>query len=171
MSPFASIEQAIRDVQDGKIVIIVDDEDRENEGDLMVAAEKVTPEIINFMATHGRGLICLAMTGHRLDELNIPLMVAEHTNTSPHGTAFCVSIEARRGVSTGISAFDRAQTGQGDFRSHRAAVAGLLATRFERRTLRSAALAPRQSRDRGQAEGEHDERGGLGDGLQRRLEG
>ena len=92
------------------MVIIVDDEDRENEGDLMIAAEKVTPEAINFMATHGRGLICLAMTGQRLDELNIPLMVSDHSNTSPYGTAFCVSIEARRNVSTGISAFDRAQT-------------------------------------------------------------
>ncbi len=107
---FASIEDAIQDVQNGKIVIIIDDEDRENEGDLMVAAEKVTPEIINFMATHGRGLICLAMTGQRLDDLNIPLMVPDHTNTSPHGTAFCVAIEARRGVSTGISTHDRAQT-------------------------------------------------------------
>lgn len=92
------------------MVIIVDDEDRENEGDLMIAAEKVTPEAINFMATHGRGLICLAMTGERLDELHIPLMVSDHSNTSPYGTAFCVSIEARRNVSTGISAFDRAQT-------------------------------------------------------------
>jgi 3,4-dihydroxy 2-butanone 4-phosphate synthase/GTP cyclohydrolase II len=76
----------------------------------MVAAEKVTPEAINFMATHGRGLICLAMTGSRLDELQIPLMVSDNSNTSPYGTAFCVSIEARRNVSTGISAFDRAQT-------------------------------------------------------------
>src|SRR5881397_787735 len=107
---FATIEEALLDVQDGQIVIIVDDEDRENEGDLMVAAEKVTPDTINFMATHGRGLICLAMTGQRLDELQIPLMVSDHSNTSPYGTAFCVSIEARRNVSTGISAFDRAQT-------------------------------------------------------------
>src|SRR5436189_4710977 len=110
MKPFASIEEAILDVQNGKIVIIVDDEDRENEGDLMVAAEKVTPEAINFMAMHGRGLICLAMTGQRLDELQIPLMVSDHSNTSPYGTAFCISIEARRNVSTGISAFDRAET-------------------------------------------------------------
>jgi 3,4-dihydroxy 2-butanone 4-phosphate synthase/GTP cyclohydrolase II len=110
MSQFASIEAAIRDVQEGKIVIIVDDEDRENEGDLMVAAEKVTPEIINFMATHGRGLICLPMTSQRLDELNIPLMVSDHNNTAPHGTAFCVAIEARRGISTGISTHDRAHT-------------------------------------------------------------
>ena len=107
---FASIEEALLDVQDGKLVIIVDDEDRENEGDLMVAADKVTPDAINFMATHGRGLICLAMTGQRLDDLHIPLMVSDSANTSPHGTAFCVSIEARRGVSTGISVHDRAQT-------------------------------------------------------------
>src|SRR5689334_10480045 len=108
--PFATIEEAIKDVQEGRIVIIVDDEDRENEGDLMIAAEKVTPAAVNFMATHGRGLICLAMTGHRLDELNIPLMVADNNNTSQYGTAFCVSIEARRNVSTGISVHDRAQT-------------------------------------------------------------
>ena len=107
---FASIENALTDIQDGKMVIIVDDEDRENEGDLMIAAEKVTADDINFMATNGRGLICLAMTGQRLDDLNIPLMVSDTANSSPHGTAFCVSIEARRGVSTGISAFDRAQT-------------------------------------------------------------
>jgi 3,4-dihydroxy 2-butanone 4-phosphate synthase / GTP cyclohydrolase II len=107
---FVTIEEAITEIQEGRMVIIVDDEDRENEGDLMIAAEKVTPEAINFMATHGRGLICLAMTGQRLDELNIPLMVSDHSNTSPYGTAFCVSIEARRNVSTGISAFDRAQT-------------------------------------------------------------
>lgn len=107
---FATIEEAIAEIQEGRMVIIVDDEDRENEGDLMVAAEKVTPETINFMATHGRGLICLAMTGQRLDELQIPLMVSDYSNTSPYTTAFCVSIEARRNVSTGISAFDRAQT-------------------------------------------------------------
>ena len=107
---FATIEEAIQEIQEGRIVIIVDDEDRENEGDLMVAAEKVTPEAINFMATHGRGLVCLSMTGQRLDELNIPLMVSDHSNTSQYGTAFCVSIEAKRNVSTGISAFDRAQT-------------------------------------------------------------
>jgi len=110
MTQFATIEEALRDVQDGRVVIIVDDEDRENEADLMIAAEKVTPDAINFMATHGRGLICLAMTGQRLDDLHIPLMVSDHTNTSPYGTAFCISIEARRGVSTGISAFDRAHT-------------------------------------------------------------
>ena len=108
--PFATIEEAISEIQEGRIVVIVDDEDRENEGDLMVAAEKVTPGAINFMATNGRGLICLAMTGQRLDELHVPLMVSDHSNTSPYGTAFCVSIEARRNVSTGISTFDRAQT-------------------------------------------------------------
>ena len=107
---FSTIEDALLDIQDGRKVIIVDDEDRENEGDLMVAAEKITPEAVNFMATHGRGLICLAMTGQRLDDLHIPLMVSDSANTSPHGTAFCVSIEARRGVSTGISVHDRAQT-------------------------------------------------------------
>jgi len=107
---FATIEEALEEIQEGRLIIIVDDEDRENEGDLMIAAEKVTPEAINFMATHGRGLICLSMTGARLDELNIPLMVSDHSNTSQYGTAFCVSIEARRNVSTGISAFDRAQT-------------------------------------------------------------
>src|SRR6185295_13427731 len=95
---FATPEEAIAEIQEGRIIIIVDDEDRENEGDLMVAAEKVTPEAINFMATHGRGLICLAMTGERLDELQIPLMVSDYSNTSPYGTAFCVSIEARRNV-------------------------------------------------------------------------
>ena len=107
---FATIEEAIVEIQEGRMVIIVDDEDRENEGDLMVAAEKVTPEAINFMATHARGLICLPMTGQRLDELHLPLMVSDHNNESPYGTAFCVTIEARRNVSTGISAFDRAQT-------------------------------------------------------------
>lgn len=107
---FATIEEAIAEIQEGRIVIIVDDEDRENEGDLMIAAEKVTPEAINFMASRGRGLVCIAMTGPRLDELNIPLMVSDHSNTSQYGTAFCVSIEARYGVSTGISASDRAQT-------------------------------------------------------------
>jgi 3,4-dihydroxy 2-butanone 4-phosphate synthase/GTP cyclohydrolase II len=107
---FATIEEAIADIQEGRMIIIVDDEDRENEGDLMIAAEKVTPEAINFMATHARGLICLPMTGNRLDELQIPLMVSDRSNTSTYGTAFCVTIEARRNISTGISAFDRAQT-------------------------------------------------------------
>ncbi len=106
--PMASIEDAIEDVRAGKMIIVVDDEDREDEGDLTIAAEKVTSETINFMARHGRGLICMPMTGERLDELQIPLMVSN--NTSAYGTAFCVSIEAKRGVSTGISAADRCQT-------------------------------------------------------------
>ena len=107
---FATVEDAVEDLKQGKQIIIVDDEDRENEGDLMIAAEKVTPEAINFMATNGRGLICLPMTGARLDILGLPLMVPDPSNTSQYGTAFCVSIEARRNVSTGISAFDRAET-------------------------------------------------------------
>ena len=102
------IEDAIEDIAEGKIVIVVDEEDRENEGDLTMAAEKITPEAINFMATHGRGLICMPMTEERLDSLQIPLMVVD--NKSVHGTAFCVSIEARHNVSTGISAADRATT-------------------------------------------------------------
>ena len=109
-APFASIERAVGEIAAGRMVIVVDDEDRENEGDLTIAAEKVTPEAINFMATHGRGLICMPLTGERLDELEIPLMVEE--NTSPLETAFCVSIEAREGVTTGISAADRARTVQ-----------------------------------------------------------
>ena len=107
-SAFASIEQAIADLRRGRMIVVVDDEDRENEGDLCVAAQFVTPEIINFMATHGRGLICLPLTADRLAALGIPLMVEE--NTARFGTAFCVSIEARRDVTTGISAADRART-------------------------------------------------------------
>ena len=105
---FTTVEAAIEDIRAGKMVIVVDEEDRENEGDLTMAAEKVTPEAVNFMATYGRGLICMPMTGSRLDELQIPSMVSN--NESVHGTAFCVSIEARRNVSTGISAADRAVT-------------------------------------------------------------
>ena len=105
---FTRIEDAIGDIRAGRMVIVVDDEDRENEGDLTIAAEKVTPEAINFMAKHGRGLICLSMTSERLKKLEIPLMVSE--NSSRFNTAFCVSIEARRGVSTGISAADRSAT-------------------------------------------------------------
>jgi 3,4-dihydroxy 2-butanone 4-phosphate synthase / GTP cyclohydrolase II len=108
--PFASIEAAVEDFRAGRLVIIVDDEDRENEGDLVCAAEKVTPEVINFMAREGRGLICLPMTEERCDELSLPLQVAEAYNSSGFGTAFTVSIEARRGVTTGISAADRATT-------------------------------------------------------------
>jgi len=107
-SPFARIEDAIDAIRDGKMIIVVDDADRENEGDLTIAADKITPEAINFMAAHGRGLICLAMTGERLDQLDIPLMVTQ--NTARFDTAFCVSIEAKRGTSTGISAGDRAAT-------------------------------------------------------------
>lgn len=108
--PFASVETAIADMQAGTFVIIVDDEDRENEGDLAIAAEYATPQAINFMAREGCGLICVAMTGERLDELRIPLMVPPTENTTRFGTAFTVSVEARRGVTTGISAFDRATT-------------------------------------------------------------
>jgi 3,4-dihydroxy 2-butanone 4-phosphate synthase/GTP cyclohydrolase II len=108
--PFHTIEEAIDDIRQGKMVILVDDEDRENEGDLTMAAEKVTPEAINFMTRYGRGLICLSLTSERLAELQIPPMVEDIDNTSPFGTAFMVSIEARRGVTTGISAADRATT-------------------------------------------------------------
>ena len=106
--PFHTIEEAIEDIRQGRIVIVVDDEDRENEGDFTVAAEKVSPETINFMAKYGRGLICLAMTGGRLDQLQLPLMV--EPNTSKYGTAFTISIDARHGILTGISAADRAVT-------------------------------------------------------------
>jgi 3,4-dihydroxy 2-butanone 4-phosphate synthase/GTP cyclohydrolase II len=105
---FARIEEAIAAIRDGQMVIVADDEDRENEGDLTIAAEKITPEAINFMAKYGRGLICLAMTPERLDELQIPLMVSN--NSSRFETAFCVSIEARERTTTGISAADRAAT-------------------------------------------------------------
>ena len=105
---FDSLQRALVDIRAGRMVILVDDEDRENEGDLCMAAECVTPEAINFMAKYGRGLICLTLTEERLRELQIPMMVAD--NTSIYGTAFTVSIEARHGVSTGISAADRAHT-------------------------------------------------------------
>ena len=107
---FATIEQAIDDFRSGKMVIIVDDEDRENEGDLACAAEKVNPGIINFMAREGRGLICLPLCEERCDQLNLHLQVSERENSSSFGTAFTVSIEARHGVTTGISAADRATT-------------------------------------------------------------
>jgi 3,4-dihydroxy 2-butanone 4-phosphate synthase / GTP cyclohydrolase II len=106
--PFASIEDAAADIREGRMIIIVDDEDRENEGDLVCAAEKVTPEVINFMARHARGLICLPLTEERCDELHLTTQVAD--NTSFLGTAFTVSIDGRKGVSTGISASDRATT-------------------------------------------------------------
>jgi len=105
---FNTIDEAIDDIAKGKIVILVDDEDRENEGDLCMAAEKVTPEAINFMARYGRGLICLSLTPERVEELNLPMMTED--NTSPFGTAFTVSVEAKKGVTTGISAADRATT-------------------------------------------------------------
>ncbi|HKR11506.1 MAG TPA: 3,4-dihydroxy-2-butanone-4-phosphate synthase [Pyrinomonadaceae bacterium] len=104
----ASIEEAVADISDGRMIIITDDEDRENEGDLVCAAEKVTPEIINFMARHARGLICLPLTEERCDDLHLTTQVAD--NTSYLGTAFTVSIDARRGITTGISAADRATT-------------------------------------------------------------
>ncbi len=107
-SPFDSIENAVRDIKKGKCIILVDDEDRENEGDLVIAAEKVTPQIINFMATHARGLICLALTPERVEELQLPQQAAE--NTATFGTAFTVSIDARKDITTGISAADRATT-------------------------------------------------------------
>src|SRR5438132_7061563 len=106
--PFTTIEEAAERYRKGDFVIIVDDEDRENEGDLCIAADKVTPQAINFMATHGRGLICLALSEERCRELDLPLMV--ENNTSNYGTAFTVSIEARGRVTTGISAFDRSET-------------------------------------------------------------
>ena len=106
--PLSTIEDAARDIREGKMIIIVDDEDRENEGDLVCAAEKVTPAMINFMAVHGRGLICLPLTEQRCDELQLFPQTTE--NTSSMGTAFTISIEAREGVTTGISAADRAHT-------------------------------------------------------------
>ena len=106
----ASVDAAIADIRAGKLVILVDDADRENEGDLCIAAEKVTPEAINFMARFGRGLICLSLTEAQLDRLNLGMMVPDWENTAGFGTAFTISIEARHGVTTGISAADRAQT-------------------------------------------------------------
>ena len=108
--PFASIPDAIDDIRAGRMLVVVDDEDRENEGDLTVAAEKVTPEIVNFMAKHGRGLICLPLAPEMCDRLGLGPMT--RSNTSRFGTAFCESIEAREGVTTGLSAFDRARTVQ-----------------------------------------------------------
>jgi 3,4-dihydroxy 2-butanone 4-phosphate synthase/GTP cyclohydrolase II len=105
---FATVEEAVEEIRQGRMIVLVDDEDRENEGDLTLAAEKITPEAINFMAKFGRGLICLALTEQRCDELNLPLM--SPINTSVHGTAFCEAIDAKVGVTTGISASDRAIT-------------------------------------------------------------
>src|SRR5260221_14450820 len=107
-TPFARIEDAVDAIRAGRMVIVVDDEDRENEGDLTIAAEKVTPEAINFMARYGRGLICLSMTAERLDELAIPLLVRD--NTSRFDTAFCTPIDVIGRTTTGISAHDRAAT-------------------------------------------------------------
>src|SRR6476620_10252431 len=107
-APFTDVPTAIEEIRQGRMIIIVDDEDRENEGDLMLAAEKVTPEAINFMAKYGRGLICLTLTEERLEHLRIGPMSVE--NTSNYGTAFCEAIDARFGVTTGISAYDRART-------------------------------------------------------------
>jgi len=106
---FSEIEESLRELRSGRMIVIADDEDRENEGDLVIAAEMVTPEVINFMATYARGLICIAMSGERLDQLELGPMVPH--NTANLGTAFTVSIDARgRGVTTGISSYDRAQT-------------------------------------------------------------
>jgi 3,4-dihydroxy 2-butanone 4-phosphate synthase/GTP cyclohydrolase II len=119
-SPFARIEDAVEAIGKGDMVIVVDDEDRENEGDLTIAAEKVTPDTINFMARHGRGLNCLSMTPERIDELEIPLMVSQ--NTSRFETGFCVTIEAKGRTTTGISAADRAATPcvpAAEYRRHR----------------------------------------------------
>ena len=107
-SPFHNIEDAIKDIKKGKFIILVDDEDRENEGDLVIAAEHVTPQAVNFMAKHARGLICLAMTPQRVEELQLPQQAAESTAT--FGTAFTVSIDARKDITTGITAADRATT-------------------------------------------------------------
>ncbi len=107
-TPFDTIENAIRDIKKGKCIILVDDEDRENEGDVVIAAEKVTPRVINFRATHARGLICLTLTPERVEELQLPPQASE--NTAMFGTAFTVSIDARKGITTGISAADRATT-------------------------------------------------------------
>src|SRR5712675_2500707 len=105
---FADVPTAIEEIRAGRMIVVVDDEDRENEGDLTLAAEKVSPEAINFMAKFGRGLVCLTMTEERLDHLRIGPMTTE--NTSQYGTAFCEAIDARTGVTTGISAYDRART-------------------------------------------------------------
>src|SRR5437879_3353817 len=106
--PFTDVPSAIEEIRSARTIVVVDDEDRENEGDLTLAAEKVTPEAINFMAKYGRGLVCLALTEERLDHLRIGPMTSE--NTSNYGTAFCEAIDARDGVTTGISAYDRART-------------------------------------------------------------
>jgi 3,4-dihydroxy 2-butanone 4-phosphate synthase/GTP cyclohydrolase II len=108
MTVFSTVEEGIEEIREGRMLLVVDDEDRENEGDFVMAADKVTPEAVNFMAKHGRGLICIPMTGERLDELQIPMMVPH--NTAPLGTAFTLTVDARHGVTTGTSAYDRAVT-------------------------------------------------------------
>ena len=105
---FCKVEEAVEEIKNGRILIIVDDEDRENEGDFVCAAEYVTPDIINFMVTHGKGMVCVALTGKRLDELGLPLMV--DNNSALHGTQFTVTIDAIEGTTTGISAVDRSLT-------------------------------------------------------------
>src|SRR6187401_3126913 len=107
-SPFATVEEAIEDIRAGRFVVVVDDEDRENEGDLTIAAQFATPEAVNFMVTHARGLVCLCLTEERCDELGLRQMTDQ--NETPFGTAFTVTVEAREGVTTGISAHDRAHT-------------------------------------------------------------
>src|SRR5687767_10579764 len=107
---FNTIEELIEDLKNGKMVILVDDEDRENEGDIVLAADHVTPKAINFMAVEARGLVCLALSPQQIERLQLPLMVREDMNLSPNKTAFTVSIEASFGVTTGISAADRAHT-------------------------------------------------------------
>src|SRR2546430_6564846 len=107
-APFTDVPTALEEIREGRMIVIVDDEDRENEGDLMLAAEKVAPEAINFIAKYGRGLVCLTLTEERLEHLRLGPMSAE--NTSNYGTAFCEAIDAREGVTTGISAYDRART-------------------------------------------------------------
>src|SRR2546429_6645040 len=107
-SPFATVEEAVEEIRQGRMIVLIDDEDRENEGDLAMAAEKITPEVINFMAKYGRGLICMPLTEDRSEWLPLPLM--SPINTSAHGTAFTEPIDARVGVTTGISASDRAVT-------------------------------------------------------------
>src|SRR5271170_7593769 len=106
--PFASVEEALEEIRAERMIVLVDDEDRENEGDLTIAAEKITPEVINFMATYGRGLICLSLSEQRCDELDLKPISAR--NTSAFGTPFCEPIDARRGTTTGTSAWDRATT-------------------------------------------------------------
>ena len=140
-SPFCDVETALEEIRAGRMIVVIDDEDRENEGDLTMAAEKITPEAINFMAKYGRGLVCLAMTEERLDYLRLGQMSAE--NTSNFGTAFTESIDAKDGVTTGISAYDRSHTIQRRHRSRdpsqrsRASRTRLPASRPQRRSAGS----------------------------------